>query len=433
MLIGDVRPTTLDGVKSLATQLRKACGIKHSVALDLAARAADCRDFRHARRTLPARRRVSAEPYVLLTYYWLDTKQRYARGRETLRIALSRPILDICDKSTLKQARSFGDLRMVADDHFVCDSLAPSQRSARKWLLSAERSLRFIERSGLLPKRDYRKNMPDGRFDRRLPDQDHATGWVDQKSGQFILFDEPYSGVPNENERAAWERETGWRVVKTSWPGMYNPYACDLYVVTDPRSGYDIDALVARINAMPPPTTDHDWSGQSADSWETYLSPMVRTDQDRRRARSRATVFPVASATTLPFSHTPGSTRRRPAGELGVNGHIMAGRIIKGVLQSPARPWTVYKRLNSVRATLEDWLALEIGRTALNGPEFFEVYYTSAPGDAEMEARAATSSGMLAMLCELKDALIAAYPDCAPLRSQLGHIDAALKSIARLG
>lgn len=42
MLIDGPRPTTLVGVKRLAKQLKKTNGIKHSDALDLAAKSADC-------------------------------------------------------------------------------------------------------------------------------------------------------------------------------------------------------------------------------------------------------------------------------------------------------------------------------------------------------------------------------------------------------
>ena len=41
MLNGEIRPSTLEGVKRLATQIRKSQGIKQHAALDLAARAAD--------------------------------------------------------------------------------------------------------------------------------------------------------------------------------------------------------------------------------------------------------------------------------------------------------------------------------------------------------------------------------------------------------
>lgn len=432
MLIGDMRPTTLDGVKSLAAQLRKQSGLKHSAALDLAARAARCENYKHARRTLPQKEAEAGSPYVLLTAYWSDKTQRYASGRETLRITLSRPLSGIGSKAVLKSARGFGDLRQVADDHFVCDTLAPSRDAARGWLVSAERSLRFIERSGLIPTdRHHRKTLPEGRDELRLPGQDHATDWIDPATGQVILIDEPYSGVPDEAGRAAWERKTGWRVVRTNWPGMYNPYACDLYLATDARNGYDLEALVERVNALPPPMRDEDWNGESACGWDTYVSPLAKTPQDARRARSRGTIFPTDSATTIPFSYSAGSARRRPKGELGVDGHIRVGRLIKGMLQSPVRPWGVFTRLNSLRCTLEDWMALEIGRGALAGPEFFDVYYNSSPGDEEMERSAGTVTGVLKMLEEVRTFLTDAYPDCAPLRRQLAHITAAEKMMAR--
>ncbi|WP_413208432.1 hypothetical protein [Rhodospirillum sp. A1_3_36] len=248
MLIGDVHPTTLDGVKRLATELRKEQGIKYSVALDLAAKAANCTNFRNAQRTLPARGAALKIPYVLLTIYWCDKKQRYQIGRETLRVQLSKPILDLCDKSALKSVRGFGNLRMVADDHFVCDTLAETQTYARERLCTAERSIRFMEGTGLHPFRDYRTAYPNGSAHNKLPNSDHATDWVDPTSGQFILIDEPYSGVPDEAKRAAWATQAGWRIIKTSWPGMYYPHKCDLYVATDSRNGYDLDALVAKIN-----------------------------------------------------------------------------------------------------------------------------------------------------------------------------------------
>ena len=204
MLIDELRPTTLDGVKSLAAQLRKQKGIKHSSALDIAAKAANCSNFRNAQNMLPARGSAVEGPYVLLTIYWCDKDKRYQVGRETLRIELARPILETCSKSLLKEVRGFGNLRMVADDHFICDDIAQSQDYARNRLATAERSLRFMERTGLRPSRDYRKAYPEKAYDNRLPNTDHSTDWVDPATGQVIVVDEPYSGVPDEDKRAAW-------------------------------------------------------------------------------------------------------------------------------------------------------------------------------------------------------------------------------------
>lgn len=431
MLIGNVRPTTLDGVKSLAMQLRKEQGIKYASALDLAAKAADCSNFRNAQRTLPARGTAVARPYIFLTIYWCDKKQRYRIGRETLKIELSKPILDICGKSTLKYVRGFGDLRMVADDHFVCDTLAASQTYARERLCTAERSLRFMEHTGLRPSRD-RKARAGGSADDKLPNMDHATDWFDPENGQFVVIDEPYSGVPDEAERADWAARTGWHITKTSWPGMYFPHRCDLYVVTDGRTGYDLNALVAKIEALPTPLVEENWTGESSPSWDTFVSPLAKTPQDVRRARCRGTIYPAASTTTIPYSYNLGSRRRRPAGELGVEGHIEAGRIIKAVICSKQRPYSVYRRMNALRSTLEDWMNLEIGPGQLEGPEFFDVYYHETEDDGPRMEMASSRAGIVAMLAELKQKLKAAYPDCAPLRQQLQRIDMSASLIGKM-
>lgn len=432
MVIGDVRPSTIEGLKRLAVQFRKQRGIKHSTALDLAAKAANCSNFKHALRTLPARGSALEHPYVLLTCYWCDREKRYQAGRETLRISLTKPILTTCSKSELKLVRGFDNLRMVAPDHFVCDTVMNSQSYARERLTTAERSLRFMEHTGLRPSSDYRKAYPNGRAQDKLPNNDHATNWVEPSGGQFIVIDEPYHGVPREATREAWAERTGWRVVKTSWPGMYNPHSCDLYVATDCRFGYDIDALVAVIEAMPPPLLEKDWAGESSPSWETFVSPMAKSKQDVRRARCWGTIYPSATKTTLPYSYNMGSRRRRPAGAMPVEGHIDAGSIIKAILRSHQRPYGVFRRMDAVRSTLEDWMAIEIGRGQMEGPEFFDVYYHETEGDAANLQKATSRDGIVDMLSQLKEQLKAAYPDCAPLREQLHKIDMSISLVRQM-
>lgn len=431
MLIDNVRPKTLKGVKSLATQLRKEQGIKHSVALDLAAKAANCTNFRNAQRTLPGQGTSIARPYVLLTIYWHDKKQQPRTGRETLKIELSKPLLDICGKTALKKVRGFSGLRMVAADHFVCDELADSQNDARKWLCTAERSLRFMEHTGLRPCRDYRRTYPATSGKDQLPDNDHSTDWVDSATDQFVLIDEPYGDAHYEAKRAAWAERHGWRVAKTSWPGMYNPYDCDFYVATDGRSGYEFDALVAKINAMPAPLLEKDWPGESSPSWNTFLSPMAKTPQDLRRARCRGTIYPAASATTVPYSYSLGCSQRRPAGEMGYDNHIDAGRIIRAVLKSYQRLYDISGRMNSLRSTLEGWMSLEIGGEHIERHEFFDVYYRRGEEDNPYQEAAKSRAKTIAMLGALKQKLQAAYPDCAPLRKQLHRIDMSVSVIVK--
>jgi hypothetical protein len=265
-----------------------------------------------------------------------------------------------------------------------------------------------------------------------LPDGDHSTNWIDPATGQVIVVDEPYSGVPDEYKRAAWAARHNWRIAKTSWPGMYYPYSCDLYVTTNGASGYDLDSLVTKINAIPTPLLAKNWPGDSVTSWETFLSPMAKTPQEIRRARCRGMIYPNASATTVPYSYNMGSSRRRPKGELGIDGHHETGRMIKAVLSSKARPYSVYTRMDSVRCTLEDWMGLEIGRGQLEGPEFFDVYYHELGDDDPLWDRAKSRDGVIAILGALKQKLEAVYPDCAPLRKHLNRIDMSVKLIRRM-
>jgi hypothetical protein len=430
MLIDDIRPTSIEGVKSLAAQLRKEKGIKHSYALDLAARSANCTNFRNAQHKLLPQGTAVRCTYILLTQYWYDKKQGHKIGRETLRIDLSKPILDICQKAELRYVRGFGDLRMVADDHFVCDRLGPTQDYARSRLCTAERSLRFMEHTGLRPSREYRKFRPTN----ELPNCDHATHWTDPATGQSILIDEPYGNAPEEAERSAWAAKTGWQIAKTSWPGMYNPHSCDLYVATDGKTGFDFKAFVAKINAMPAPLLDEEWFGESSSSWDTFVSPMAKTSQDKRRAKCRGTIYPVASATTVPHSYEIGSSRRRPVGTLGAEGHVEAGYIIKAFLGSSGTHDRAYNRMHSVCSTLEDWMFSEIRDNQFEdpNPESFDTYYGSANQDNPYREMARSHAGILTLLGNLKKKLEAAYPDCAPLRKQLRRIDMSVAFIGKM-
>lgn len=430
MLNGNIRPSTIEGVKRLATQLRKSSGLKHAEALDAAAKAARCQNFKHAARVLPLRAGQD-KPTLFLTVYWSDSRT-FAEGRETVELGLSKPLLEICGKSQFQNVRGFGSMRLVASDHFVSDSLASSQDEARSIIGKAVRSLRFMEATGLQPSREYRKGYPDGTRDSELPDADHATDWFDPASGQFIYIDEPYAGVPDDDRREQWAKRYGWYLAKSEWAGMYAPNRCPLYVAGDSASGYDFDALVVKINAMPPPFLEREWTGISVPDLVTFVSPAATTAQDRRRAKSRGTIMAEPSAKTIPYRAMFGSSHRRPSAKLLVEQHVEMGSLIKAVLHSDQRPYGVYRRLDKLRSTLEDWLALETPREALDGPDFFDVYYHDPDEGNPHAAAAASRSGVIDLLASLRAKLVAAYPDCGPLRVQLNRIDMSIKMVDRM-
>jgi hypothetical protein len=215
---------------------------------------------------------------------------------------------------------------------------------------------------------------------------------------------------------------------------MYRPYDCDLYVAADSRYGSDIESIVKRINDMPNPLVAENWDGESSSSWETFCSPRAETAQDRRRARCKGMIYPSASKATVPYNFNPGTSRRRPVGELGIEGHIEAGRIIKGVLRSEFSPSGVHSRMSSLRSDLEDWLSLEIRRGQLEGPEFFEVYYSEIDADKSHQKTLTSSAEVVASLHALRKKLAIAYQNCAPLRQQMRRIEvsiAMMESVAK--
>jgi hypothetical protein len=345
---------------------------------------------------------------------------------------LPSPILDLVTKRDLRNVRGFAGLRMVAPDHFVRDDVLHNQEYTRDLLCKAERSLRFMLHTGLRPLRRRLKRNEEFAPRDKLPGMDHATEWVDPREGQFILIDEPYEGAPDYLERAAWAERTGWKLGTSSWPGMYRPYDCGLHVCIKEGTSYDLDTLLAAIDAIPAPVVAEAWSGISASGWETFLSPQATTKQERRRARAKGTIEPVATRTTIPYSAMFGISRRRPAGVMKISDHQEVGRIIKAALRS-ALPAGAWNRLTSLRSELEDWMACEIARGELDGPEFFDVYYSQTDHDDALLATMTTPGRVIAALQRARARLVKRYPDCAPLRQQLHRLDMSIEMIARGG
>ena len=77
---------------------------------------------------------------------------------------------------------------------------------------------------------------------------------------------------------------------------MYYPHRCDLYVATDGHTDYDLDALVAKIDAMPAPLLEKDWAGELSPSWETFsilaLYTVALDQREAEEALNRTGGFP---------------------------------------------------------------------------------------------------------------------------------------------
>lgn len=115
MATSNIRPSTLAGIKRLATSIKREKCIPHSGALDVAAQQAGFQNFRHARCNM-AERAVPLTPLHMtyVTAYWRADDG--ATGRETL--AIQSRVKWPIELSPSELQRVLPNFRVDAVDHF---------------------------------------------------------------------------------------------------------------------------------------------------------------------------------------------------------------------------------------------------------------------------------------------------------------------------
>lgn len=417
----DVQPSSLNGIKRLANQLKKSNGYQHHEALNIAARAASFENFNHARNQL---QNLTVSNQLYLTAYWYDTKS-YQSGRETIKIELSKPLTKITSKSELKEAKGLGWFRVAAEDHLVSDKLFHSLPVARSYVCMATRALRFMEATGLKPAKHTNAIYPNGDIANKIPKCDHTTDWYVPKTGQFIMIDEPYNHIEENAERTAWAKKHNWHLKMSIWPGIHNPYHCNLFVATDASKNYDFQRLMSKIDAIPAPITQDKWNGVSAEDHAPFISPLAATPQDNQRAKSKGTIWRFSSKKTIPLHYRSSNNERRPNASMPIATHLEIARLIKALTRSSAKPYAVNYRLDAVRSKLEDWFFAEHSREETDKHDLF--YYGEISDDDPFIKKTSSTKGVIQQLNKLKDTLKTYYIDCEPLRKMVSKTDAAIK------
>lgn len=427
MLNENVQPSTIGGIKRHAKQIKKAKGVPHHEALDIAARSASFENFAHARNQLQNSNAINSSYQLFFTVYWYDRKSdKYKVGREVLKVKLSMPLLELATRSELKNSNGLGWFRLASPDHFVCDDVSRSQRDARNKICKAVRVLRFIEATGLKPSRDWEATYPNRDYKNKLPKTDHSTDWYDPDTGHFILIDEPYLDPVVDGERAAWAKKHNWHLQASKWAGMYYPNNSIMFVATDASMGYDFNGLMAKIDSIPFPITEENWTGTSSKGHDTFFSPLCVTPQDKKRAVAKGTIYRESSSKTVPMRiwDAP-DNERRPNAAMSVESHQLAARLIKAIEQSAAKPMSVNTRLSSIKSKLEDWFFSEHDKNVTDQFDLF--YYGGIDSNDPYVLQAYSSKGVISLLHELKGMLIDAYVDCEPLRKMIRKLDTSIK------
>lgn len=239
-------PSTIAGISRLAKAIRRERGIKHTLALEAAAKIAGFENFKHAKRQLSFPGAPSTLQSLYLTVYWDDRDStKHASGRCTAEIRLPQETLNALESLKARGYWMLGGFQLESADHLQARLDASSQDRAKKRITDAIREFHFTVATGLRRMRKM-KDIRRINFLRDLPGRDHMSLWVDGMSGSWLALDEPYGSrySSKESERGQWLAEHGLVTTGPAWEGLYLPGSSIPYFVSN-----DLD-LLQRTNEV---------------------------------------------------------------------------------------------------------------------------------------------------------------------------------------
>lgn len=426
MATASIRPSTLGGIKQLAKKIRRERNISHSEALELASRQAGYENLVHAKRRLPVHGAPTSFP-VYLTVHWQDWPERngeatssppcYRAGRETLRVDLARPLCQVVTKHRVSRARGLSGFRMEYADHLEHLTNIQGQDRARDVLVSAARSLHFMEATGLQPVSTNRYASLQSTMT-HLPGNDHLSHWFDPATAVYVCLDEPYRPavmglIPG---RQRWLEQTGLQMVTPEWEGIYNAGHCVPHLISsDTALLQRVTAAVAKAQPLPSPTT---WPHETGLCGEDFVSPQRLADAKPRRPRPRPSwrnhkgASPYGGAAGIP-------SKWRPAKPMQLELHRELGHLLQ---QLVGFSWRVTQKLGTARSRLDEWSVLE--HKHLNNEVASDLYY----GGRNIRF-CTTDAERLDGLSKARALVGRGYDECKPRREILAIFDAAIGEV----
>ncbi len=415
MATSTVAPSTIDGIKRLAKQIKRAQNIPHHQALNLAANQAGFENLRHAHRQL-----VPETPLrhpVYLTAYW---RENGVGGRETFKVLLPAPLSDLIRLNQVRHARNLGHFKLEAPDHLERGTDTRSQELAKQELSGAERTLRFMAATGLRPvvtqnERKFVRAFHD------LPGRDHSSEWISRENGHWVYLNEPYSHNHGKGEQ--WAAQLGYEVITSTWKGLYFPdnaiptLFCANKALAAQLS-HELDVLAAE--------GEQSSSSKTGNYWERYVSPARLESGRQPPPRPMPAPRGIVRAGSLPYGARGGgeTSMWRPAVRMAVPLHQKVGSLLAALSNVPL-PTLAHRRVLRVRSTLDDWIQMEYpSDKEMSAEQFHEAYYGHRNLPV-VDGRAAH----LAAIKNVIETLLAGYADCKARRDLLKQLGEARTAI----
>ena len=428
MSIASIRPSTVDGIKSLAKKIKRERNVTHMEALDLASRQAGYENFVHAKRKLAtalSQELGTASPSypVYLVAHWQERPAPGANrrfGRELYRVDLSRPLPDVIPRHRLQHARNLRQAKMEYTDHIEFEGDIIGQAEARKALVYAARSLQFMDATGLVPPSNQREReifraMAD------LPHHDHTSRWLHPGTGEWLFMDEPYLDriAP---DRAAWLAERGLSEILPAWGGLYTaPHSVTRFVGTDVERLERIADLAARHATAQVPEV---WPEPTGVHSEPYLSPARAAAGKPPRPRPSPSYADRMGAT--PYGGGPGyRSSWRPKQPLPIEAHRELGALLQSLSLARGLSARVSGKLDTSRLHLETWMTLE--HKGGHGVDVADDVYFGGSSTPWSE----DPSEDLAKARRAREIVEAGYNDCKPRRDLLAVLDSAAADLGK--
>jgi hypothetical protein len=423
----DVSPSTIDGIKRKAKSIGRQNRIPYLMALDVVSQQSGYENFHHARRLLQRTEGGPPRHSIFISAYWRDTSTKPASaGLEVLEIKLPRPLMQFLSKHQCSYARNLEGFFIEYSDHLEMRSNTESRERAKERLVRAALTLQFIEATGLRPVTNQLQRSAMKKAN-ELPSTDHASKWVSEVAGHWLVLDEPYKDATQGAKlatREAWVAANDLHWARLDWNGLYNPGEAVPHMLTNnPDLLHKMVRVVEKLSddAL---KLEGEWRIQTDSYYDQFVSPARKSEGKKRKPRPGTTYRVSNNAVELQWR--PGYLpRQRPAQIMNMKNHKKLGRTLQ-CLHVSRIPDSAYQRLSRLQSELEDWMYAEYANERRKKMDLHAYY-----GAGDIQGYKGTPR-ILNAVDRVRSMLIESYPNCKPLRDQLKNLETARLQIVSM-
>lgn len=414
-------PSTIPGISRLAKSIRQQRGIKHTQALEAAAKVAGFQSFKHAKRVLSASATADTLVPLFLTVFWHDREATPFSGRCTALVHLPQRTVELLPSLKVRGYSILGGFQLESPDHLRGLLDAGSAEQARNRVTDAIRQLVFTDATGLRPARkaaDIRRMS----FLQNLPGCDHLTLWIDPLTGDGVGLDEPYESrlASRLQDREEWLAIHGLASVAPDWGGLYAPGRTAPYLVSSKEELLQRTvSAVENLGDLPA----IDWVSHAGPYHAPFISPHRLASGQRYRHRPQPSFGQKGGA--IAYGGRAGvASEWRPAVPMPIADHMTLGSILRGLAWSHVSSRT-YAKLTATLSRLDDWSMCEHPNES--SQTLSDLYYGSDRQHYNSVAE------QRAGLADARRLVTSGYNDCRPRRELLAVLEQVEANVIDLG